>query len=763
MRSFFLFITVLLTLQTGSNGKAVDDLAIQACAQQRSETGRRGWMGGSLSASPDALSQESQKSEVASAEKNFGSLPLYFIENQGQLDDEVAYYVKGSDKTLYFTSRGITFVLKGKRTEAGERWVLALDFIDANPGVEPNGQDRQKTVFSYFKGKPGEWKTGISTYCKLVYSNLWPGIDLIYSGGTHELKYEFIVRPGSNPEKIRLAYRGASAVSLKDTGGLQINTPVSNIDDSRPYAYQIIDGATVEVPVFYAPKDLPKDGKYIYGFDIDDYDQNESLILDPAVLVYCGYIGGTNMDSVEGIAVDEEGNAYVVGSTCSDERSFPVKIGPDLTYNDSGSVDGFDVFVAKISADGKQLEYCGYIGGDDVDTALNIGVDSLGNAYVAGETLSSPLEGFPVLIGPDLSYNGGYDVFVAKVSADGTHLEYCGYIGGAGTDWSGGLDVDCQGCSYIGGTTGSSELTFPVTIGPDLSYNDDFDAFVAKVSADGTHLEYCGYIGGSNDMGDVGTGIAVDSIGSAYVVGSTFSDESSFPVTVGPDLTYNGGMGDCFVAKVNVAGTHLDYCGYIGGQGYEGAWDIAVDSGGNAYITGFTDSSEGELFPLLIGPDLFHNGGKDAFVAKITTSGEHLDYCGYIGGILEDRGRGIAVDSLGSAYVTGYTKSTQSTFPVLGSLDLTYNGPKDGFVLKINSKGSALEYCGYVGGESLDYGEGIAVDTLHNVYIGGRTMSPDFPIIAGPDFLYNGEMDGFVAKISEVSVKTTKPRVKKHN
>lgn len=697
MRSFFLFITVLLTLQTGSNGKAVDDLAIQACAQQRSETGRRGWMGGSLSASPDALSQESQKSEVASAEKNFGSLPLYFIENQGQLDDEVAYYVKGSDKTLYFTSRGITFVLKGKRTEAGERWVLALDFIDANPGVEPNGQDRQKTVFSYFKGKPGEWKTGISTYCKLVYSNLWPGIDLIYSGGTHELKYEFIVRPGSNPEKIRLAYRGASAVSLKDTGGLQINTPVSNIDDSRPYAYQIIDGATVEVPVFYAPKDLPKDGKYIYGFDIDDYDQNESLILDPAVLVYCGYIGGTNMDSVEGIAVDEEGNAYVVGSTCSDERSFPVKIGPDLTYNDSGSVDGFDVFVAKISADGKQLEYCGYIGGDDVDTALNIGVDSLGNAYVAGETLSSPLEGFPVLIGPDLSYNGGYDVFVAKVSADGTHLEYCGYIGG------------------------------------------------------------------SNDMGDVGTGIAVDSIGSAYVVGSTFSDESSFPVTVGPDLTYNGGMGDCFVAKVNVAGTHLDYCGYIGGQGYEGAWDIAVDSGGNAYITGFTDSSEGELFPLLIGPDLFHNGGKDAFVAKITTSGEHLDYCGYIGGILEDRGRGIAVDSLGSAYVTGYTKSTQSTFPVLGSLDLTYNGPKDGFVLKINSKGSALEYCGYVGGESLDYGEGIAVDTLHNVYIGGRTMSPDFPIIAGPDFLYNGEMDGFVAKISEVSVKTTKPRVKKHN
>ena len=201
-------------------------------------------------------------------------------------------------------------------------------------------------------------------------------------------------------------------------------------------------------------------------------------------------------------------------------------------------------------------------------------------------------------------------------------------------------------------------------------------------------LAYAGYIGGSGV--DVGLGIAVDSAGNAYVTGYAESLEATFPVKVGPDLTHNGGGADVFVAKVNPAGTALVYAGYIGGNGNDQGWAIAVDSAGNAYVTGFTTSAEA-TFPVTVGPYLTHNGYYDAFVAKVNAAGTALVYCGYIGGSGFDAGTGIAVDSAGNAYVTGYTDSTEASFPVTVGPDLTYNGGVyDAFVAKVNPAGTAL-------------------------------------------------------------------------
>ena len=163
-----------------------------------------------------------------SADRDFGKMPLYFIENQGQLDKEVGFYVQGSDKTLYFTPRGVTFVMAGKKAESEEtqRWVVKLDFVGANPDVRPRGEARQEAVISYFKGKPGDWKKGLSTYSRIVYPNLWDGIDLVYSGSVNKLKYEFVVKPGADTKQIRLAYRGASNVTVKETGELMVDTPL---------------------------------------------------------------------------------------------------------------------------------------------------------------------------------------------------------------------------------------------------------------------------------------------------------------------------------------------------------------------------------------------------------------------------------------------------------------------------------------------------------------------------------------------------------
>ncbi|MBE3117381.1 MAG: SBBP repeat-containing protein [Candidatus Atribacteria bacterium] len=583
-------------------------------------------------------------------------MPIYFIPNKGQVAAQVDYYVQGKDKTIYFTSEGLTYVLSERSAEeqtaektASEkerllinpaerklrsrrdqrRFAVKLDFVGANADVRPSGEEKTGAVISYFKGKPDEWKAGLPTYSRIVYKNLWPGIDVAYYGTVDKMKYEFVVYPGSDPSLIRLAYRGVSAVEVNGEGRLEVRTPAGDFEDDRPVGYQEIDGDRVDVALKYllGEQSVIKPGpsgeeavtkSYVYGFDVGAYDRTKQLVLDPAVLVYCGYIGGSDDDCPSGIAVDGSGNAYVTGRTDSNEATFPVSVGPDLTFN-GGSKEGF---VAKVNSTGTALLYCGYIGGSGGDYSYGIAVDSSGNAYVTGQTDSNEAT-FPVTIGPDLTHNGGYwDAFVAKVDSTGTALLYCGYIGGSDFDLGSGIAVDGFGNAYVIGNTKSTQATFPVSVGPDLTFNgSDWDVFVAKVDSTGTTLFYCGYIGGSDD--DYGCGIAVDSSGNAYVIGHTNSTQATFPVTVGPDLTYNGGAWDAFVAKVNSTGTALLYCGYIGGSGGDwGSGGIAVDSSGDAYVMGSTSSTQA-TFPVTVGPDLTFNGSDwdDVFVAKISVSG----------------------------------------------------------------------------------------------------------------------------------------------
>ena len=370
-----------------------------------------------------------------------------------------------------------------------------------------------------------------------------------------------------------------------------------------------------------------------------------------------------------------------------------------------------------------------------------------GNAYVTGQTSSGD---FPVTPGSSLTFNGSQDAFVAKVNADGTVLVYSGHIGGWAEEEGFGIAVDGSGHAYVTGWTWSDD--FPVKVGPDLTFNSSQDAFIAKVNPAGTALVYCGYIGGWAH--DQGKAIAVDGSGNAYITGRTASADD-FPIKVGPDLMQNGWY-DVFVAKVNAAGTALVYCGYIGGVDDEDGKGIAVDGSGNAYVTGYTYSTN---FPRIVGPDMTNNGGStEAFVAKVKADGTGLVYCGHIGGGVSDRGygndsgNGIAVDGSGNAYVAGGTDSSEATFPVTGGPDLTYNGLDDAFVAKVKADGTGLIYCGYIGGEFNEYGSGIAIDGSGNAYVTGQTDSTEatFPVTVGPDLTFNGsgDYDGFVAKIS---------------
>lgn len=699
-----------------------------------------------------AQTTDVSRSSSAAIKDSFGQLPLYFLANQGQLARRVAFYVPGREQTLFFTPQGITFALHNQA-----QWNLQLEFVGANPHVKPVGREQAEAEFNYFNGTPDQWQTGIKTYRSIVYENLWPGIDLVYSGHVNQMKYEFHVQPGADPAQIKLAYRGASSLQLTEAGALEVKTPVAAFTDDQPVSYQEIAGQRVTVTTAYA---LARKG-HSYSFQLGQYDRSQPLVIDPVMIVYCGYIGGTGTDLGTDIAVDNEGNAYVTGYTNSRSKgvvpAFPTKVGPELNFqSDSACSDCFDAFVAKVNKEGK-LVYCGYIGGNARDWGFGITVDSKGRAYVVGQTASSK---FPLNIGPKLYKSGGQDAFIARVSADGTKLEYCGYIGGdMHNDSAADVAVNSEFEAYVVGSTDSRDLPGEMAAYTSWNWNHSggmSDAFVVKIKDGGAAVEYAGYLGGNQF--DAGMGIDVDEKSNAFVGGYTQSNETSFAVKVGPDLTFNGSQ-DGFVARINADGKTLDYCGFIGGSGDDDVSGIAVTTIGEAYLVGSTTSTQ-TTFPVIgDSVDATHNGGNDAFIARVKEDGSSLWLSGFVGGSGSDSGIAISLDATGNAYIAGVTVSNETSFPETDGPDLTYNETGDAFVAKLRADGKIV-YCGYVGGKQGDYAWGIATDkTLPDAeaFIVGRTNSTQtdaFPLKAGPDLTYNGSgpplgFDAFVAKISK--------------
>jgi len=325
------------------------------------------------------------------------------------------------------------------------------------------------------------------------------------------------------------------------------------------------------------------------------------------------------------------------------------------------------------------------------------------------------------------SYNPAYPLVIDP------ELVYSTYLGGNDDDWGYGIAVDVSGSAYVTGTTYSTD--FP-TLNPYQTDQDDNDTFVTKLSPGGNSIVYSTYLGGYG--WDCGNDIAVDGSGSAYVTGTTYSTD--FP-TLNPyqtDQPYE----DVFVTKLSPGGNSLVYSTYLGGSYSDGGHGIAVDSSGSAYVTGYTASTD---FPTVNPYDGSYNGGyEDVFVAKFSQAGNSLVYNTYLGGDDGDWGCGIAVDGIGSAYVTGWTYSTD--FPTLYSFQ-TDQAYVDVFVTKLSPGGNSIVYSTYLGGNSDDWGYGIAVDGSGNAYVTGSTYSTDFPTL-NPYQTDQADYDVFVTKFS---------------
>jgi PKD repeat protein len=709
--------------------------------------------------------------------KTYGHLPLQFEANLGQTESTVKFLARGPGYTVFLTPSEAVLVLRSpepseqthgpvlpgldrrpprlrERKTSPERdaTVVRLGLVGANPNPELAGLEPLPGKVNYFRGNdPHKWRTGVPTYTKVRYRDVYAGVDVVYYGAQRQLEYDFVVAPGADPTRIRLAVTGAEALGVDGAGDLLLTTATGALRLHKPLIYQEGDAGRQEIAGGYVLL-----GKDRVGFRVAAYDAGRPLVIDP-VLSYSTYLGGICGDAGYGIAVDSAGDIYVTGQTCSSD--FPSVNALQPTWR------GADVFVAKINAAGSAFVYSTYLGGSSEDAGRSIAVDSVGNAYVSGHTYSSD---FPTVNALQSTRGGPYDGFVAKINAAGSALIYSTYLGGNDHDSTLGIAVDSAGNAYVTGYTFSPDFptvnalqpTKPAVFGP--------DAFVAKISAAGS-LVYSTYLGGSGD--EQGSGIAVDDAGNAYVAGYTSSPDFPVANALQPSLK---GVADAFVAKLNAAGSALVYSTYLGGYddwhcddywGYcftgDYATGIAVDGAGNAYVVGYTYSSD---FPTANALQPW--GGFDAFVAKLNAAGSALVYSTFLGGSNDffcdyyygcyggDYGSSIAVDGAGNAYVTGYTYALD--FPTVNPIQFQ-TGSRDVFVAKINAAGSALVFSTYLGGSREDAGLGIAVDSAGDAYVIGETYSTDFTTLNPLQATFGGSIDAFVAKFSFASTTNQPP------
>ena len=655
-------------------------------------------------------------------------LPLTFEANQGQTDARVDFLARGQGYTLFLTPNEAVFALtaqrggskrsgNGREPDAPQSSgsVMRMQLVGGASDPEVQGLEELPGKIHYFRGNdPAHWRTNVRAYQRVKYTSVYPGVDLIYYGRPQQLEYDFIVAPGADPSAIELAFTGVAETTVNARGDLELRTTGGPLRFQRPVIYQS-DGE----------RRLIVDGEYVrksprvIGFRVGAYDRTRPLIVDP-VLSYSTYLGGSHSDEGGGIAVDAQGAAYVTGFTASSD--FPTANALQPTHgNDPVTPTSGDALVAKLTPDGMALAYATYLGGNDEDNGFGIAVDSSGAAYISGSTRSTD---FPTARALQVAKNGGVDAFVAKLSADGSQLIYSTYLGGSNDErlpvqgfGRVAIAVDSAGAAYVAGTT----------LSPDFPTTDAFqpecvgalvNAFVAKLTPDGSALAYSTFLGGSSRDG--GEAIAVDALGAAYVTGVT--ESTDFP-TANPVQSFMSGGSDAFVAKLAPDGRSLIYSTHLGGSSTDLGLGIATDLGGAAYVTGVTLSSD---FPK-VNP-LRPVAGR-AFVVKLPPEGGALMYATPLGGSVFEEGLSITVDTAGAAYVSGWTASPD--FPTIDPVQAVFGGSSDVFVAKLRPDGAALVYSTYLGGSDVDGfgGAVIAIDLAGAAYVAGTTTSPDFPTV----------------------------------
>ncbi|MCH7499689.1 MAG: SBBP repeat-containing protein, partial [Nitrospinae bacterium] len=687
------------------------------------------------------------KKPGAHVTKNLRNVSLHFEINKGQTDGQVKFLSRGPGYGLFLA--GDEAVLSFKASRKGAASVVRMKLVGANPEPKIVGEEKLASISNYFIGNDSsKWRTNVPNYGKVRYQEVYPGIDLIYYGNQQQLAYDFIVQPGADPKAIRLSYDGIDGYHI-DSGNLVLETKSGEeVVFKAPVIYQEIDGQRVNVP-----------GNFIFlddqqvSFYLKEYDPSLPLIIDP-VLEFSTYLGGSQSESLFSvspkIAVDSNQNIYLIGNTLSSD--FPLASPLQSSFDSKFG----DIFVSKLSSDGSQLIYSTFLGSFGTEFGGDITVDSQGNAYITGSTLSSS---FPTTPNAISSTVNGRPAFVSKLNSTGSVLLYSTLIPMSGDASRTGqaIAVDDFGKAYITGRTVATDLpTTPNAAQPNKAAGSalNFDAFLVTLSSDGSSILYATYLGG--DENDQAFGVTVDNNGNAYVTGQTAS--GNFPTSSGSfQSNFGGGNNDGFITKINTLATtgadSLVYSTYIGGTGDDRAFGIAIDTLGNSYVAGGTTSINFPNIPGLIRPSPSPNNFSDAFIAKLSPNGSQLIYSTFIGGGSPDAARDIALDNQGNAYITG-DGGLSNEFPIVDPIFPFSSSVGSGFITKIDQTASMVLFSTFISDGGINQAGDIALDSQGNIYIVGFA-GDNFPVTSNVvQPIFGGVVDIFVMKIlgSDVQV-----------
>jgi len=701
--------------------------------------------------------------------RQYGALPLSFEPNDGQADPIAKYIARGpgfrvallSDAVITQLDAGPAAAATGENDRAGRPTRIRINLIDANPKAKASDENLLPGTSNYFKGNDStKYLTDIPTFGRVRFSDVYPNIDVVYYGNARQLEYDFVVSPGGDARRIRLAFEGATDSVLNADGDIVLHTSAGQVIQHRPVAYQETAGKRVPVSVQYT-----KVADSQFAVSLGTYDHARIVIIDP-VFSYSTYIGGNGPDWGMAIAVDSAGNSYVTGMTASSD--FPLVNSFDRSLGASDQ----DVFVAKLNPSGTALVYSTYLGGaKGVDSGFGIAVDSSGSAYVTGTTTGSD---FPTTTGAYQTGVSGGGSFVTKLATGGNSLVYSTYLTNALVN---SIALDQSGNAVVVGAATSSFATTGGVLQTTSQFSSGYTGFVLKLNASGTAPMDSTFLGGNGancncsagDPADTVNAVALDQSGNAYVVGQTTSTNfptanairsAPFPNNIAPDA---------FVSKLNPTGSALIFSTYLGGTDEDNALSVAVDAAGSAYIAGYTgaiDFPTKDAFQATNPGNTTQGASRVAFVTKLTPAGSALVYSSYLGGgcgtpgvsfcLFRNNGdyaNAIAVDANGHAFVAGSTKSNR--FPLVDSLDSSVpDGGQALFVAEVSRSGTALLYSAAVSSSStvsisnikrvtsaglggtiaevaLNGALGIALGSTGDAYVIGNSTVPTFPTTQG--------------------------------
>lgn len=647
-----------------------------------------------LQAQPDAIEQLTQPPDSVFS-------TVAFIENKGQWPSKVKFQLQSINETVWMTDEGIRFNIFETFPQSKERLDKASHYspecqihghvfeliFTGNAGTYiASEKNKKSTYFNYLNGKdPEKWVRHAGLYTEILQENVWEGIHLRYYINEYsKLEYDFIIEPESELSQLNFRLSGLDSLWIDRNGALILETTFGELTISPPITYQIVDGAKKYLKSEYVFKE---DGTIGFYFP-DGYDRSLQTVIDP-VLQWATFLHSYwSNDYIYGLDTDNNNNAVVCGYTKAFD--FPVTPGSyDATYNNLE-----DCFISKLTSDGSSLQFSTFLGGTGNERAYSIALDSEDNPVLTGYTSSSD---FPVTPGAYDAQNNLIDGFISKLSADGTTLLFSTFIGGSEEDLSTDIQLDDNNNPIITGYTLSTNFPVtPITFDPNANGNED--AFISKLSADGSSLLYSTYIGGEGF--DYGISIALDNAGNPFITGQTTS--LSFPTTIGAfDQTLNGYV-DEFVTGINLMTSTPFFSTFLGGHLGDVPSSIILDPLRNPLICGTTYSNDFPVTPGAYDQILTDTIEGDAVVTKLSADGSSILFSTFLGGIKADVARDVYLDGNWDILVLGETKSIN--FPTTNdAFDNSYNGEFDVFINKLSSDGSLLLYSSFYGGDESDY------------------------------------------------------------